>query len=171
LACCLHIKQSLEKQGQKIPSIYPLLQFVAIGTISDLAKLDQLNRTLCRHGLRQLPKTQFEGIKTFLSPEEQKQKTISSEKISFLIGPMINSKGRIDHPKIALKLLISKTHNEAWPYFSQLEISNRERKLIQHEVFNEAKALFLKELKKGTPPIIILHQLTGTKGVIGIVAR
>ena len=48
---------------------------------------------------------------------------------------MINSKGRLEHPEIALKLLISDDISEAFGYYSQLEISNNERKFIPKRSF------------------------------------
>ena len=97
-----------------------------------------MNLRLCRHGLKQIPQTTFEGIKTFFPPEERRTGKIPSDKIGFTVGPMINSKGRLEHPEIALKLLISDDINEAFNYYSQLEISNNERKAIQKEVYDEA---------------------------------
>src|SRR5690606_32994129 len=99
--------------GEEIPSLYPLLQFVAIGTISDLARMDPLNLRLTRHGLKQIPQTTFPGIKAFFQPEELNTPMISSERIAFHVGPHINSKGRLDHPDRALKLLIAETFAES----------------------------------------------------------
>ena len=42
-AVCLKVKNILDARGDDTPSIYPLLQFVAIGTICDLAKLNFMN--------------------------------------------------------------------------------------------------------------------------------
>nr|MBP9675061.1 DHH family phosphoesterase [Bacteriovoracaceae bacterium] len=96
-ALCVQIKKDLEKKGKTIPSLYPLLQFVAIGTICDMAPLTPLNLKLVRHGLKQIPKSSYQGILSFFPPEEREVDVMSSEKISFNVGPLINSKGRIDH--------------------------------------------------------------------------
>ncbi len=169
---CWQLKIDLEKQSISVPSLYPLLQFVAIGTICDLAKLNSMNLKLCRHGLKQIPQTTFEGIKTFFPPEERRTGTIPGDKIGFTVGPMINSKGRLEHPEIALKLLISDDISEAFGYYSQLEISNNERKFIQKEVFDEA----IIEVEKLTKTLdselkfTMVYQPHWHEGVIGIVA-
>ena len=169
---CWQLKIDLEKQSISVPSLYPLLQFVAIGTICDLAKLNSMNLKLCRHGLKQIPQTTFEGIKTFFPPEERRTGTIPGDKIGFTVGPMINSKGRLEHPEIALKLLISDDISEAFGYYSQLEISNNERKLIQKGVFDEA----IIEVEKLTKTLdselkfTMVYQPHWHEGVIGIVA-
>jgi single-stranded-DNA-specific exonuclease len=169
-AICLAIKNKWATQGKEIPSIYPLLQFVAIGTICDMAKLTPMNMKLTRHGLKQIPKTTFSGIASFFTDEDRNCEVIPSEKISFYVGPLINSKGRLDHPEKALNLLISSDYKEAFANYSHLEISNRERKIIQKEVFDEARANIIKEVKTGEIYSCITYQPHWHEGVIGIVA-
>ncbi len=169
-AVCWEVRKQLEKKGQKVPSLYPLLQFVAIGTICDLAKLTPMNLKLVRHGLKQIPQSTYAGIRAFFSPEERKQKMIPSEKLSFNVGPLINSKGRLDHPEKALNLLISSDSTDAFENYSHLEVSNKERKFIQAEVFASAKEQFLKTFNGDDPLIAIVYQEDWHEGVIGIVA-
>lgn len=169
-ALCLQIKNDLAKQGQETPSLYPLLQFVAIGTISDLARMNPLNLRLSRHGLKQIPQTQYPGIRAFFSPEELLAQSITSEKIGFHVGPHINSKGRLDHPERALRQLIAQNFNEAREHFSHLELANRDRRTIQAEVFSEAKQDVIDSIKSEELKINILYQPHWHEGVIGIVA-
>ena len=169
-AVCLEVKTLLEAKGRKMDSIYPLLQFVAIGTICDLANLNPMNMKLTRHGLKQIINTDYPGVACFFNDEDRNAPFIVSEKISFYVGPLINSKGRLDHPEKALNLLISKNHKEAFENYSHLEISNRERKIIQKEVFEEAKEQVIKNLKHDSPLINIVYSPEWHEGVIGIVA-
>jgi single-stranded-DNA-specific exonuclease len=169
-AICLAVKTAWAKKGKEIPSIYPLLQFVAIGTICDMAKLTPMNMKLTRHGLKQIPKTNYSGIASFFTDEDRNCEVIPSEKISFYVGPLINSKGRLDHPEKALNLLISSDYKEAFANYSHLEISNRERKIIQKEVFDDAKANIIKEIKAGEIYSCITYGPDWHEGVIGIVA-
>lgn len=169
-AVCLVIKNILEKDGEKTPSIYPLLQFVAIGTICDMAKLNFMNIKLTRHGLKQITDTNYEGIIAFFNDEDRKAPFIPSEKISFYVGPLINSKGRLDHPEKALNLLIATNHKDAYENYSHLEISNRERKIIQKNVSDQARAQVIKNMRSDSPLINILYQEDWHEGVIGIVA-
>ena len=169
-AVCVAVRKEFLSKGKDIPSLYPLLQLVAIGTISDLAKLGSLNKRLVRHGLRQIPTTQYPGIKCFLNAEEIMLDMLPSEKVSFQIGPMINSKGRLDHPEAALKLLISKNYNEAITYYRTLENSNAERKRIQSEVFKSAKQQVVDSISDSNFPISVVYSPEWHEGVIGIVA-
>lgn len=169
-AVCLEVKKILDAQGKNTPSIYSLLEYVAIGTICDLAVLNPMNMKMTRHGLKQIISSPYSGITTFFNDEDRNAPFITSEKISFYVGPLINSKGRLDHPEKALNLLISKNHKEAFENYSHLEISNRERKQIQKEVYDEAKMQVIKTLKSDSPLINIVYAPHFHEGVIGIVA-
>lgn len=169
-AVCLALKNEWAKRGKEIPSIYALLQFVAIGTICDLAKLTPTNMKLTRHGLKQIPKTNYSGVASFFTQEDKNYEVIPSEKISFYVGPLINSKGRLDHPEKALNLLIASDYKEAFANYSHLEISNRERKIIQKEVFDEAKMEVIKEIRESDIYSCITYKPHWHEGVIGIVA-
>lgn len=169
-AVCLSIKNKLDARGEETPSIYPLLQFVSIGTICDMAKLDLTNIKLTRHGLKQIKETDYFGVRAFFNDEDRSFEVMPSEKISFYVGPLINSKGRLDHPDKALRLLIADNHKDAFENYSQLEISNRERKIIQGQVFKEAKDQVIKEIKTDDLLSSIVYNPNWHEGVIGIVA-
>jgi single-stranded-DNA-specific exonuclease len=169
-ALALQIKNDLALKGIDIPTLYPLLQFVAIGTISDLARMGALNLRLTRHGLKQIPTSQYPGVRAFFSPEELKGMTVSSERISFHVGPHINSKGRLDHPDRAMRLLIAGDARESLEHFTHLEVANRDRRVIQNEVFQEAKKDVIAGLSGSELLINIMYRPKWHEGVIGIVA-
>lgn len=172
VAFCLanQIRNDLIKQGKQIPSLYPLLQFVAIGTICDLAELNPANLKLVRHGLKQMKETSYPGLLQFLSEDDKALPMVPSERLSFGMGPMINSKGRLDHPEMALELLTTDNKDRAYECFSHLEISNRERRFIQNEVYKSAKSQCLNNLTEGDMAINIVYNPEWHEGVIGIVA-
>lgn len=173
-ALAVQIRADLIKLGQNIPSIYSLLQFVAIGTICDLAHLSPLNLKLVRHGLKLMKETEYPGLRAFFTADELKAKTIPSEKLAFQIGPLINSKGRLDHPELALALLIADNPERARECYDHLVTCNQERKFIQNEVFKEARDQVLRERKSlgrdAEHLITIVYQPEWHEGVIGIVA-
>ena len=65
-ALSLCIREELLKLGKNIESLYDLLPYVAIGTISDLATLNAMNLTLCRHGYKALLQSKDLGLRKFL---------------------------------------------------------------------------------------------------------
>lgn len=169
-ALALEIKNHLDNRGDQTPSIYPLLQYVAIGTICDLARLTPTNLKLVRHGLKQIINTQYPGVECFFNDEDRTGPFILSEKISFYVGPLINSKGRLDHPEKALKLLIAKNHKDAFENYAQLETSNKERKFIQNEVYTHARDMVVKQMTSDDQKISVVYSPEFHEGVIGIVA-
>lgn len=169
-ALALSVKNELERQGEVVPSIYPLLQYVAIGTIADLAPLNNMNRKLVSHGLRQIPKTKYEGINAFLTDGEKNLNTIPSEKVGFGMGPFLNSTGRLEHPALATKQLISNIKEDALEKFAELEKCNDKRKEIQKEVFKEAKKQIIETMNNDENCINIVYSPNWHEGIIGIVA-
>lgn len=160
-----------KKLPYNVPSLYSLLQFVAIGSLSDLAHLNPMNLKLVRHGLKQIPSSTYPGLSVFLSEQERKLETLPSEKVGFYIGPRINSKGRMDHPQRALELLMSSSYEEAYHHYNLLEQANIERKTVQKKIFSEAKRQGEAQLKKSPDlPLIITYQKDWHEGVVGIVA-
>lgn len=170
-ALSICIREKLISYGKTISSIYDLLPYVLIGTISDLAALNAMNLILCRHGLKALLKSHDLGLKRFLEKKEISLEYPDSEFISFYIGPMINSKGRLDHPEIALQLLTANQPNDINRYFETLLQSNGERKQIQNKVFEEAKKDVQLEFQENQNlPALIVYRPDWHEGVIGIVA-
>lgn len=171
---CNQVRNDLIKMGQQVPSIYFLLQFVAIGTICDLAYLTPVNLKFVRHGLKLMKTTEYPGLRAFFTAEELRANIIPADKLAFQIGPLINSKGRLDHPEIALKLLIADNLEEAKFHYDHLVNCNNERKFIQSQVFEEAKEAVKRELNTLSPHeehrITIVYEPHWHEGVIGIVA-
>lgn len=167
-ALAVKIRELLIADGQNVESLYPLLPFVAIGTICDLAVLTPLNLKLSRHGLKQIPSCKFPGLLAFFNPEELKAE-VTSEKIAFNIGPMINSKGRLEHPERSLQLLTAATPAEAREHYQHLEISNRDRRIIQAEVVELAKDEVKKSMNSQSV-INVVYSPEWHEGVVGIVA-
>src|SRR5690606_204932 len=90
--------------------------------------------------------------------------------IIFQIGPRINAAGRIDHAKDAVKLLISKSMQEASVYSSSIDLQNSQRKDFDIRITEEALAIIDGDelLKQRKTTVVFKPDLH--KGVIGIVA-
>jgi len=169
-ALALQVKRLLEEKGTPCPSIYSLLELVAIGTISDLAPLRNTNLLLVRHGLKQITKSSFLGLKKFLDREHFHMPFLPSEHVAFNIGPLINSKGRLDHPQKAFELLTTNDSDIVFLNYNHLENCNNERKRLQSDIFEEAKELIKKKISNTENLISVCYAPHWHEGVIGIVA-
>ncbi|MCY4644659.1 MAG: single-stranded-DNA-specific exonuclease RecJ [Bacteriovoracales bacterium] len=169
-AVCLRTRELALESDLPCPSLYPLLPFVAIGTLCDMVELGPMNLKLVRHGLKAVKETRYEGLKKLFPPEQRKRDNIESEYISFYVGPLINSKGRLDHPEKALELLTTDGPGEAFEHFNQLTLCNQKRKAIQNEVFDEAKKQILAQTNPEELYATVAYAPHWHEGVIGIVA-
>ena len=169
-ALCLRVRELMIASGRDCPSLLPLLPLVAIGTLCDMVKLNPMNLKLIRHGLRAIKETTYEGLKKLFPPQEREKSSIPSERICFFVGPLINSKGRLDHPEKALQLLTTDDPNLAFETLNHLKKCNEQRKSIQRQVEGEAKEQIIGQINRSEHCISIAYEPSWHEGVIGIVA-
>ncbi len=132
-----------------------LLEFVALGTIVDMAPLVDENRVLVQLGLEQLRQTQKLGLRALLQTSGILDSTLlSSASIAFQIGPRLNAPGRVDDPHYALDLLLALEETEARQGAARVEGFNRQRKLLLAQTEAEALALLAGETSVGGTAIL-----------------
>lgn len=141
-----------------------LLQYVALGTIADLVPLENENRILVYHGLKQLSQNPNIGLKALIELT-QINGLITEEHIGFQIGPRINAVGRLQSAHLAVDLLLSETETEAIQLSEKIEELNKERQAIVNEIVKEAEIRV--NPKTG---VIILYDENWHEGVLGIAA-
>ena len=175
-ALALKIKNLLEARGQKIESLYPLMSLVAIGTLCDMAPLNPMNLKLTRHGLRSFANTSIKGLTHYLPKDQASMESVPGEYVTFQVGPLINSKGRLDHPEMALQSLITNGHMNGIHLHAVLEQCNGERKVIQRDVVLQAREQIKEEIKQSKNgsirdlPVVMAKGHDWHEGVIGIAA-
>ena len=87
------------------------LDFVCIGTISDIVPLVNENRVIAKLGLKLLNQTKNVGLKELIKSIGFKE--INSSAVSFGIAPRINACGRMGHQEEALELFLTNNIEEA----------------------------------------------------------
>jgi len=110
------------------------IDLVAVGTIADLAPLDDENRALVRRGLRRIRLAQNRGLLALSNVSGTNIQQIASEDIGFRIGPRLNAAGRLDSANLAYRLLMAKTTREAGELALELDQKNRKRQIITHDI-------------------------------------
>ncbi|HEY5891805.1 MAG TPA: single-stranded-DNA-specific exonuclease RecJ [Chthoniobacterales bacterium] len=144
------------------------LDLVAIGTVADLVPLTSENRLLVRHGLKQLEKTRWIGLRALMQVAAVKLPVRASD-IGFRLGPRLNAAGRLGTAQDALDLLLCDSEPEAWHLASALNQQNVERQTIERRTSDEALAM-LADFSPETDRAIVLGSKNWNTGVIGIVA-
>jgi single-stranded-DNA-specific exonuclease len=145
------------------------LDLVAVSIAADIVPLTGENRTLAYFGLQRLNKQPRPGFKAIMELSNVK-KDLSISDIVFTIGPRINAAGRIENGGKAVELLISPTKEIATQAGIGINISNTERKTLDHSITEHALQM-MQELyaSKDLRSTVIFHP-EWHKGVIGIVA-
>ena len=144
-----------------------LLEYVALGTVADMAPMKGENRLLTRRGMQVLEKSTRHGIRALKSISSTKGK-IDSTSIGFFLGPRINSAGRIQKADAALDLLRAKNPVDASRLAEDLNALNLQRQELQHTGIEDAERQVVEER-------LAYHRLILVKGdwhlgVIGLIA-
>ncbi len=142
------------------------LDFVCVGTISDIVPLIDENRVIAKLGLKLIPMTKSIGLKTLLSSIGYRK--IDGTAISFGLAPRINACGRMGAESEALKLFLTESVEEAKEITEKLNTYNIERQTTEKQIFAQAVEQIQNEKEKNS--CIVLGGEGWHHGVIGIVA-
>ena len=142
-----------------------LLDMVALGTVCDIMKQTVENRQNTFWGLKVLSKTRRAGLKSMLALAGVKEPKSST--LGFIIGPRINSAGRLETAEKAVDLMLEKDSFVAFEKAKNLDDLNKKRRKIQHEALEIAirKAEDFKNDK-----VLVVADESFNDGIIGIVA-
>lgn len=151
-----------------IPNLKGLLDFVAVGTVADCVSIAKStnNRAVVKYGLNLIAKWQrpcWQALRAEL------QDNLSSEALGFVVGPLLNSDGRLDSAFGSVSFLLAKDVREAQQWVEHLKSQNQTRKNIQKRLFDLCKLDAAKQAQAGKVSICIFLP-DGHAGVHGIVA-
>lgn len=144
------------------------LDLVALGTVADLAPLYGENRKLVAQGLYQLNRSLRPGLAALVKAAELKSSPISSGTIGFVLGPRLNAAGRLDSALAAYRLLMASTELEAIHLATQLDLQNRERQRLTHQMVEMARQVILAD--EGQSPLYFISHPDFNPGVVGLAA-
>ncbi len=145
------------------------LDFVAIGTIGDVAPLDGDNRALVRAGLALLSRGARPGTRALMEIARCASGAPTGEDVSFRLAPRINAPGRMAKPDRSLALLLASSDAEARGIAAEVEELCTRRKEVERGVTAEALAM-LEDPELARLPAIVLGKQGWHPGVVGIVA-
>lgn len=164
------VSQALIKEFNSDFDEVSLLDFVSLGTVSDLVPLDGENRIIVRNGLPELTNTKNVGLRALLEVSDLKDKDVNSGHISFKLGPRINSSGRLETADKVMRLFNTGSVEEAIVIAKELDDQNTKRRELQQEIFKEAVEKIEKEFDFENDNCIVISGKGWHRGVIGIVA-
>ena len=159
-----------KNNGIPFSRLIPLLDFCAVSIAADIVPVEDENRILAFHGLKQLNQNPNIGIKAIIDICGLNGRDISMSDIVFKIGPRINASGRMENGKESVDLLIEKDYNLALQKAKHINEYNEQRKDIDKQMTEEANQIVAKLESQKHQSSIVLYDEDWKKGVIGIVA-
>lgn len=145
-------------------------ELAAIGTVTDIMPLLGDNRVFVKAGLREMSETRRKGLRALLRLVGLEGRPLTSQDISFLIGPRLNAVGRVDDPKKALDLLLTREEQEASGLAAELEQANQSRRAEEQRILDLAEEQICTH-RLDRRRCLVLASEGWHPGVIGIVAN
>lgn len=157
-----------------LPNMSQFLDLVALGTVADVVALDQNNRILVQQGLARIRLGKVRpGILALIEVARRQPTTLQSTDLGFAIGPRLNAAGRLDDMSVGIECLLCTDLHKARELAQKLDDLNKERRLIETDMKEQAKNL-LDKLKinqnQEFPLAVCLYDESWHQGVIGILA-
>ncbi len=145
-----------------------LIEYVALGTVADVAPMFDENRTMVAYGCQKLSTTNKAGIKQLLKIAGVKE--VDTFSIGFQLGPRINAIGRLADAGTALDLLLETSETKAEKLAKELDNANRKRQIQQEEATDAAIKFVEDNFDLSQTHILVVGHETWHPGLIGLIA-
>lgn len=142
--------------------------FAALGTVADLMPMVGENRALVADGIAHMNENPRPCIAALIATCGCAGKALSSTNLSFSLVPRLNAAGRMGDAQITLDLLMNDNYEECCKLAEQLETVNNQRRAIEAELSEIAKAQ-ASEIYHGQRALVVAGE-GWHEGVKGIVA-
>ena len=155
------------------PKLDVLLPLVALGTVADVVRLDANNRRLVAQGLRRIRAGHLPpGMAALFQVAGREAARANTQDFGFALGPRINAAGRLSDMTLGITLLTTDDPRLAHELATQLDAINRERRVIEGGMREQAEAAAesLFDPEEAPPPAVSVFDPDFHEGVVGIVA-
>ena len=142
------------------------LIYVLLATVCDVMPLRKINRILAINILKNYNVKKNISIDTIFRLKNKKNK-ITIDDLGFMIGPIINSAGRLGASHLSVKLLSSENQNIVNEISERLIRLNDKRKEIEKKILDKIN---FKKIEKENKNVIIYYNPNIKEGLIGIIA-
>ncbi|MEI8326322.1 MAG: single-stranded-DNA-specific exonuclease RecJ [Betaproteobacteria bacterium] len=173
----LSLRAELRQRGafdaQNQPKLDTLLPLVALGTVADVVKLDANNRRLVAQGLKRVRTLALPaGMASLFRATGRKAASATTFDFGFALGPRINAAGRLADMTLGIECLSTDDPVRADELAATLDRINRERRVIEGEMREQAMQIAESLFDEGDepPPAICVFDPDFHEGVVGIVA-
>ncbi|WP_296126453.1 single-stranded-DNA-specific exonuclease RecJ [uncultured Anaerococcus sp.] len=157
-----------QKLDGDIYYLYSLLEYVAMGTVCDVVSLTDENRIFVIEGLNRLNQTEKIGIKALLD-EAGWEREVDEYTLGFILGPLMNTTGRLKSAKMAIELLIEEDIDDIYDKARELVKLNNERKSLTESAYKRACQI-IEENSYYKDDVIVVYDENFNESICGIVA-
>lgn len=155
------------KRGYPIKELTEdLLEYVALGTVADVAPMIDENRSLVALGCQHLTNSTKAGVRELLRVAGVKD--VDTMSIGFSIGPRINAVGRLADSYTALELMLETSERRAKFLAEQLNSANSRRQAQQEQATQEALELIPDDIENHS--ILLIAAKGWHPGLVGLIA-
>lgn len=157
------------------PNFGALTDLVALGTVADVVPLDANNRVLVAQGLKRLRAGHAKaGLNALLRIAGRTPAKTSAFDLGFVLGPRLNAAGRLADMGLGIECLITDDEARAANCAQALDDLNRERRRIESEMLDDARAaldaLLTRRESAGASAAAVFFETGWHQGVVGILA-
>jgi single-stranded-DNA-specific exonuclease len=143
-----------------------LLIYVLLATVCDIMPLRKINKIIAQNTIDDFDLKNSIPLK-YIFDQFSLKKKFSVDDLGFLIGPIINSGGRLNCSNYAVDLLSTDNKEIIKKRADKLIILNNKRKEIEQTILSK---IDFEKIKKENKSIIIYYQNNLNEGLIGIIA-
>jgi single-stranded-DNA-specific exonuclease len=159
--------------GRDEPNLADLADLVALGTVADVVRLDQVNRIFVEQGLARIRAGHAQpGVLALFSVAGRDARHATAFDLGFVAGPRLNAAGRLADMSLGIRCLLAATQDEAMALAGELDRLNRERRDVEASMQEEALS-DMAGLDDAAAPghfTTCLYREEWHQGVVGIVA-
>lgn len=167
--CGAGVAYTLARQLMQDP-MTDLLDLAVLGTVGDMVQVTGEGHIILRRGLEVLNETPRPGLRALFAKCGLKAGQIDEKDLGFAVVPRLNATGRLGDAKLAVRLLLTDSEEEAAALAGQIDDLNKKRQTLTKEIFEAAIA---QVKKKGwqNRSTLTLYDPGWHEGVLGLVAN
>ncbi|MDC0533207.1 single-stranded-DNA-specific exonuclease RecJ [Candidatus Pelagibacter sp.] len=147
-------------------NIQDYLIYVLLATVCDVMPLRKLNRVIALQVLENFKVDSINFFKEIYSLSKKKKK-LDINDLGYLLGPILNSGGRLGHSIYATQVLSSNDVEIVKKFTFELFELNNKRKVIETATLNE---IDFDKIDKDNNDVVIYYNSNINEGLIGIIA-
>lgn len=146
------------------------VDLVSLGTVADVVSITDENRKIVSMGVDNLLSTRNLGLSALVELSGVGKYKITAQSFAFGLSPRINAAGRMGNAELALHLILAKTHEDAKELAYLLDVSNKQRQLVELDDMEEVNRLLEEKPHVLQQKVLVLSSPKFHHGVAGIVA-